>query len=82
MCSLDGSLLVVMSRTKVTYKRSELQDGAYVAVDPDRKEEAAMTGQITCVLNKQQELCSIQKAGGVSIPVAMVLILPWLRSWS
>jgi len=48
------------------------EDGTYVAVDPNRKEESTMTGHVTCVLNKQEELCSIQKGGGVGIPVAMV----------
>jgi hypothetical protein len=49
-----------------------VQDGTCVAVDPTLKEEATMSGQLTCVLNKQQELCSIQKRGGVGIAAEMV----------
>eukprot|EP00873_Tetraselmis_striata_P022747 jgi/Tetstr1/443011/TSEL_031071.t1 len=48
------------------------EDGTTVAVDPTFKEEATMTGQLTCVLNKQEELCSLQKRGGVGIAPEMV----------
>ena len=44
-------------------------------VDPSLKEELAMAGSLTLTLNSHKELCCVQKAGGIAVPVDMVWLL-------
>jgi exosome complex component RRP45 len=47
-------------------------DGLLV-VDPQWKEEKVCNGRLTMTLNAQHELCAMQKAGGVALPVDKIL---------
>ena len=46
-------------------------------MDPNLKEEATMSGHITCVMNKQNEICSLQKGGRIGVRVTVVLPRYW-----
>ncbi|KAK3234918.1 hypothetical protein CYMTET_54850, partial [Cymbomonas tetramitiformis] len=48
-------------------------DGELVVVDPSMKEEAAMSGSMTVCLNPHEELCTVQKGGGVAISPAQLM---------
>ena len=46
---------------------SEAQEGNTIIIDPTLKEEAAMLGRVTIMVNPSKEVCAIHKAGGVGI---------------
>ncbi len=37
-------------------------------MDPSRKEEAAMQGSATIIMNPNNEVCAVHKPGGVGLP--------------
>jgi exosome complex component RRP45 len=43
------------------------QDGNTVVIDPGLKEEAAMQGRVTIMVNPNKEVCAVHKAGGVGL---------------
>ena len=47
-------------------------DGSLI-VDPNWKEERVCQGKMTITLNAQHELCAMQKAGGVALPLQSIL---------
>lgn len=47
-------------------------DGLLV-VDPQLKEEHTSNGRLTITLNAQHELCAMQKAGGIALPVQKII---------
>ena len=49
----------------VTYGLFE--GGNTVVVDPSLKEEAAMEGSITLIVNSTKEVCAVHKAGGIGV---------------
>lgn len=44
-----------------------------LVVDPSLKEELCMAGSVTLTLNAHKELCAVQKAGGVPVPMEMLV---------
>jgi exosome complex RNA-binding protein Rrp42 (RNase PH superfamily) len=44
-----------------------LQDGSTVIIDPNLKEEAAMQCCVTIMVNPNNEVCAVHKAGGVGL---------------
>ena len=44
-----------------------MQDGNTVIIDPGLKEEAAMQGRVTIMVNPNKEVCAVHKAGGVGL---------------
>jgi exosome complex component RRP45 len=44
-----------------------LQDGNTLIIDPSLKEEAAMQGSATIIVNPNREVCAVHKAGGVGL---------------
>lgn len=47
-------------------------EGARLLVDPGLREEPALDGSITIVVNNQGDVCSIMKAGGCGLPVPRI----------
>ena len=46
-------------------------------VDPSLKEEAAMQGGITLIVNPNKEVCAVHKAGGVAISSSQLFRCVW-----
>ena len=44
-----------------------LQEGNTIIIDPSLREEAAMLGRVTIMVNPSKEVCAVHKAGGVGI---------------
>lgn len=49
-----------------------LQDGNTVIVDPGLKEEAAMQGRVTIMVNPNKEVCAVHKAGGIGLSSSQI----------